>query len=56
MALMHRDTTEVLRLNYFATLYSECAASKAETITLLAKSTHQLRADEKGASVGNKNI
>lgn len=42
-------------LNYFATWYSESGKRRGETITLLAKSTHPLRTDER-ASMGNRDI
>lgn len=42
--------------NYFATWYSESSKRRGgESITLLAKSTHSLRTDER-ASMGNRDI
>lgn len=42
-------------LNYIATWYSESGKRRGEIITLLAKSTHPVRTDER-ASMGNRDI
>lgn len=42
-----KETISNARLNYFASLYREAAKKRAESITLLAKSTHPHPTDKK---------